>query len=295
MKKILKIISVFAFTSITSINISACDVFQNSSVDYQQLLEDAANLIANNTYPNFNNFLKPENKTHVFDFKKLIEDNISNLFNTAPEDFSNITYEITNGQDEIKKISTTNIKIHLAVYNNSTVKDCSFNANFSPLQDYINEKLEPLVNGTQYLSINKKDSGGFYNDLVTAGATFKREEKNQKEQYLRNNSDKAKNFWKLFQEWIPSEEVKNPLLGNILVLLLNFIPKKPFTWLTFDNFKPYLLNAGGYNNVIAITGNKKFGDKYYDYIKIGLKGKNSKDIAFGNKYEGLTFIFTTNS
>ncbi|WP_400255358.1 hypothetical protein [Spiroplasma endosymbiont of Cleonymus obscurus] len=56
-----------------------------------------------------------------------------------------------------------------------------------------------------------------------------------------------------------------------------------------------MLNAGGYNNVIAITGNKKFGDKYYDYIKIRLEGKNSKDIAFGNKYEGLTFIFTTNS
>lgn len=107
MKKILKIISVFAFTSI---NISACDVFHNSSVDYQQLLEDAANLIANNTYPNFTNFLKPENKTHVSDFKKLIEDNIWNLFNTAPEDFSNITYEITNGQDEIKKLIVLTLK-----------------------------------------------------------------------------------------------------------------------------------------------------------------------------------------
>jgi len=295
MKKILKIISVFAFTSITSINISACDVFHNSSVDYQQLLEDAANLIANNTYPDFTNFLKPENKTHVFDFKKLIEGNISHLFNTAPEDFSNITYEITNGQDEIKKISTTNIKIHLAVYNNSAVKDCSFDANFSPLQDYINEKLEPLVNGTQHLLINKKDSGGFYNDLVTAGATFKMEEKTQKEQYLRNDSDRANNFWKAFQEFIPSEEVKNLLLGNVLKPLLKFIPKKPSTYLTFWNFKPYLLNAGGYNNVIAITGNKKFGDKYYDYIKIGLKGKDWKDIDFGNTYESLTFIFTSNS
>ena len=293
MKKILKIINVFTFTGITTINISACDIYQNLPVDYNQLLEDAANLIANNTFPNFTIFLKAKNKTHVYDFKEIIENNISNLFRTSTEDFSNLTYEITNGTDEIN--DTTIIKINLAVYNNPAVKECSFEASFSSLQDYIDKILKPLVNEKQYLSINKKDSGEFYHDLVAAGATFKREDEIQKEQYLRNDSEKANNFWKKFQEWIPSKEVKNPLLGNVLAPLLNFIPKNPVTGLTFDNFKPYLLNAGFNDDVIAITGNKKFGDKYYDYIKIGLEGKNSKDVDFGNKYKGLTFIFITNN
>lgn len=289
MKNLLKIISVFALTNIATINVVACDISQNSPIDYNQLLEDAAKLIANNEYPNFTNFLKDKNKIHVSDFTKLIEQNIENLFNSAKENFSNLTYKITNGSDQINDSNI--IKIHLTVYNKPEVKDCSFTANFIPLQNYIDKKLAPLVNGTKYLSISKNDTGGFYHQLVTAGADFKGE----KEHYFTNSSPKAKDFWKKFQQWDPRKET-NPLLGNVLAPLLMYIAKNsPPTGLTFDNFKPYLLNINDIKDIIAITGNKKFADKNYDYIKIGLAGKNSDTVALENKYNGLTFIFTTNS
>lgn len=291
MKKLLKIISVFALTSIDTINVVACDISQNSPIDYNQLLEDAAKLIANNDYPNFTNFLKDKNKIHVSDFAQLIVQNIENLFRTAKEDFSNLTYKITNGSDKINDSNSNIIKINLAVYGKPTVKDCSFTANFIPLQNYIDKKLEPLVNGTKYLSISKNDTGGFYHELITAGADFKGEHAH----YFRNSSKKANDFWKKFQQWDPSKET-TPLLGNVLVPLLIYIAKNsPPTGLTFDNFKPYLWNINYINDIIAITGNKKFGDKDYDYIKIRLAGKNSDTVALGNNYNGLTFIFTTNS
>ncbi len=285
MKNLLKIMSVFTLTSITTINVVACDIWQNSPIDYHQLLEDAANLIANNEDPNFAIFLKDKNKTHISDFVKLIEENIGNLFDTAKEDFSNLTYKVTNGSDQVNDSNI--IKIELAVYGKSIVKACSFTVNFTALQDYIDKKLKPLVNGTQYLSISKKDIGGFYQQLVTAGADFK----GKKEHYFNNSSVKANDFWKNFQEWDP-RKVNTPLLGNVLAPLLDYIGNTPRTGLTFNNFKPYLLSINGEDNIIAITGNNKFGDKNYDYIKIGLAGKDSDTAALGNKYNNLTFIFT---
>ncbi|WP_425380817.1 hypothetical protein [Spiroplasma endosymbiont of Polydrusus pterygomalis] len=285
MKSLLKIMSVFVLTSIATINVVACDIWQNSPIDYNQLLEDAAKLIANNEDPNFAIFLKDKNKTYISDFIKLIEENIGKLFATAKEDFSNLTYTITNGSDQVNDSNT--IKIKLAVYVNPIVKDCSFTANFTALQDYIDKRLKPLVNGTKYLSISKNDIGGFYQQLVTVGADFKGE----KEHYFKNSSGKANDFWKNFQEWDPRKE-KNPLLGNVLAPLLDYIGNSPRTGLTFNNFKPYLLSINGENNIIAITGNSKFGDKNYDYIKIGLVGKDSDTAALGNKYNNLTFIFT---
>lgn len=290
MKNLLKIMTIFTFTSVTLTNISACDFSQNSPIDYNQLLQDAANMIANNSDSNFTNFFKDKDKNHISDFIPSIKQNISNLFRIAKEDFSNLTYEITNGNDEVKAITT--IKIHLAVASNPTVKDCSFNANFSPLQEYIDKLLKPLIDGTQYLSISKTDTGGFYHDLLTAGADFQGE----KEHYLTNVSKEANIFWKEFQAWKPSKEITNPLLGNVLEPLLTFIEKNnKNTGLTFDNFKPYLLNIDNHSDVIAITGNKEFAGQKYDYIKIGLAGQNSDTAALGEKYEGLTFIFTTNS
>lgn len=289
MKNLLKIISVFALTSITTINVVACDISQNSPINYQQLLKDAANLIANNKYPNFTNFLKDKNKTHIADFTSLIEKNIGDLFRTAKEDFSNLTYKITNGSEQLN--DSTIIKIQLAVYDKPMVENCSFTASFMLLQNYIDKKLEPLVNGTEYLSISKEDTGGFYQQLVTAGANFAGE----KEHYFTNSSVKANEFWKNFQEWDPRKG-KTPLLGNVLAPLLIYIAKdSPFTGLTFDNFKPYLLNNNDENNIIAITGNKKIGDTNYDYIKIGLVGENSATADLGNKYHDLTFIFTTSN
>lgn len=285
MKNLLKIMSVFALTSITTINVIACDIWQNSPIDDHQLLEDAANLIANNEDPNFAIFLKDKNKTHISDFVKLIEANIGNLFDTAKKDFSNVTYKITNGSDQVNNSNI--IKIALAVYGKSIVKDCNFTANFIALQDYIDKKLKPLVNGTKYLAIRKNDSGGFYQQLVTAGADFKGE----KEHYFKNSSVKANDFWKNFQEWVPRKE-NTPLLGIVLAPLLDYIGNSPRTGLTFNNFKPYLLSINGEDNIIAITGNSKFGDKNYDYIKIGLVGKDSDTAALGNKYNNLTFIFT---
>lgn len=285
MKNLLKIMSVFALTSIATINVVACDIWQNSPIDYNQLLEDASQLIDNNDDPNFAIFLKDKNKTYISDFIELIEENIEKLFHMAKEDFSNLTYKITNGSEQIKDSNI--IKIELAVYGESIVKDCSFTANFTALQDYIDKKLKPLVNGTKYLSISKNDIGGFYQQLITADADFKGE----KEHYFKNSSVKANNFWKNFQEWDPRKE-KNPLLGNVLVPLLEYIGNIPRTGLTFNNFKPYLLSTNGENNIIAITGNSKFGEKNYDYIKIGLVGKDSDTAALGNKYNNLTFIFT---
>lgn len=294
MKKLLKIISIFTFTTVSAINVNACVSFQNSPIDYQQLLVDAAKLIANSTDPNFINFLEDKNKTHVSDFEKLITKNIADLFRNATEDFSNLTYQITNGNEQVT--TSTTIYIHLAVFGNSTTKDCSFNANFNSLQAYIDKKLAPLVNGKKYLSISKNDNDkdGFYQQLVAAGATFKKEDEFQKEQYFRNNTPKANNFWKEFQEWSPKQE-QNPLLANVLQPLLLFIGDQPNTGLTFDNFKPYLLNIDDNDNVIAITGNKQFNGKDYDYIKIGLMGENSETADLTNQYQGLTFIFTTNS
>lgn len=290
MKNLLKIMSVFALTSIGTINVVACDIWHNSPIDYNQLLEDAANLITDNEYPNFTNFLKDKNKTYVSDFIKLIKQNIDGLFRTGEEDFSNLSYTITNGIDQVNE--STIIKIHLTVDGNPAVKDCSFTANFNSLQEYIDKKLEPLVNGTDHLSISKDDTGGFYKELVDAGVDFKGEN----EHYFKTSSgEKANVFWQKFQELDPRKE-KDPLLGNVLAPLLIYIAEKsPPTGLTFDNFKPYLLNIDGNSDVIAITGNKKFGDKNYDYIKIGLLGQNSDTADLGNKYNGLTFIFTNNN
>lgn len=289
MKKILKIISGLIITNISIINVNGCDIFHYSPVDYQQVLTKAANLIANNNVPNFNVFLKiDKNKTHVADFQELIETNIKKLFAQADPLFSNLTYDVINGNEAVK--DRTIIKIHLAVANNSAVKDCQFTAKFIPLQYYVDGILKPYVEGKSYFQIKKNDTAEFYQQLKTAGATFKREDKPGQEQYLKNSSSPANSFWAKFQDW----KSKDSLLGNVLYPLLSLINNDhaPATGLTFDNFKPYLMNIDKETNVIAVNGNKQFDDNnYYDYIKIGLKGQNSAKAALENEYQGLTFVF----
>lgn len=104
MKKLLQIMSVITLTTITTVNLTACDFLNNSSsVDWDQKLNDAAILISTTNDDKFKYFLydKTKTKTKVNDFKDDIIRRIGTLFRSSKQDYSLLLYSITNLGDII--------------------------------------------------------------------------------------------------------------------------------------------------------------------------------------------------
>lgn len=301
MKKLLQIMSVITLTTITTVNLTACEFLNNSSsVDWDQKLNDAANLISTTNDDKFKDFLYDKTKTKVNDFKDDIIVRIGTLFRSSKQDYSLLLYSITNLDDIIT--NTTTIKLELSVdYAPNFKKTCSFTANFTDIQTFVNKKLAPYTNTVSqptkkgYFKLNK-GTNSFYQILIDYGAKF--EQTSNKTNTFKTSdlgpgpkNKKASEFWGAFYNAKGNEETKTSYLGNVLYPIFQLFGLKDMGGLTFFNFEVVLQTYDNTSNVIAMTGHKKFDGESYDYIEINIKGVQNGNVDLSGNFNGLTFIF----
>lgn len=302
MKKLLQIMSVITLITITTVNLTACNFLNNSSsVDWDQKLNDAAILISTTNDDKFKYFLYDKTKTKVNDFKDDIIGRIGTLFRSSKQDYSLLLYSITNLGDIITN-NTTTIKLELSVdYAPNFKKTCSFTANFTDIQTFVNKKLAPYTNTVSqptkksYFKLNKgKESDSFYQILIDYGAKFEQTSNKTntfKTSDLGPSGHKASEFWGAFYNAKGNEETKKSYLGNVLYPIFQLFGLKDMGGLTLFNFEAALQTHDDASNIIAMTGHKKFDGKTYDYIEINIKGVQNGNINLSGNFNGLTFIF----
>lgn len=304
MKKILKIMSVILLTTFTTTNITACDLFQKSpQTDWNERLNDAAQIISTTTDVKFKTFLYDKNKTQtkVSFFSENIINRIENLLHNSTKDYSLLIYHITNLEDKIT--NNTSIKLELSVYDNPNIKKtCSFVANFTDMQSFVNKELYSYTNAQktnkQYFTLNKKDqtseNNSFYETLIGYGAKFKQIIPKKPNTFKTSDSGqlgKASVFWDDFKTAKGDGKTTLGYLGNVLYPIFQLFNLDDMGGLTFFNFEASLQTHDDSNNVIALTGHKNFGGQSYDYIEINIKGVKTNDVDLSNSFNGLTYIF----
>lgn len=304
MKKILKIMSVISLTTLTTTNITACDLFQRApQTDWNERLNDAAQIINTTTDAKFKNFLYDKNKpqTKVNIFKENIINRIENLLHNSTKDYSLLIYHITNLEDKIT--TNTPIKLELSVYDNPNIKKiCSFVANFTDMQSFVNKKLYSYTDAQKtnkhYFTLNKKDqtseNNSFYETLIGYGAKFKQiilKKPNSFKISDFGKLGKASVFWDDFKTAKGDGKTTLGYLGNVLYPIFQLFNLDDMGGLTFFNFESSLQTYDDSNNVISLTGHKDFGGQSYDYIEINIKGVKNDDVDLSNSFNGLTYIF----